>query len=1189
MKYLFLPLISVGFLFPAILTKSLLNSLPGFNNPERNILTDESGAESKAHHFQSPPEPSTWIWPANIIPVPGNGEDGVPLNLGLRFRSSSNGFIQSIRFWKRPGNNGTHIGTLWTNTGTKLAEVTFTNETASGWQTATFATPVPVTANTTYVASYFCPLGQYSKEPNYFNPSGGTGTYSANPPLSAPADGLYGGNGLYTYNSGVSFPAQSAASSNYWVDVQFNAAGGTVTNQPPVINAAAGPVITLPVNTASLTATATDSDGTIASYAWSKLSGPAGGTIATPATPNTNITGLNSGIYVYRLTVRDNLGAVTTADVTVTVNAASTTQTTWIWPASLTPASGNGEDGVPLNLGLRFRSSSNGFIQSIRFWKRPGNNGTHIGTLWTNTGTKLAEVTFTNETASGWQTATFATPVPVTANTTYVASYFCPLGQYSKEPNYFNPSGGTGTYSANPPLSAPADGLYGGNGLYAYNSGVSFPAQSAASSNYWVDVQFNAAGGMYTGNLPPIVDAGLDQTITLPVTSVILTGSATDPDGTISNYSWIKVSGPAGEIISTPNQASTRVSNLVEGTYVFSLTAADNRTAADTGQVTIRVLPAVLSPVSFSAIPFSEPDIVAPFRGAEDWHYSNSNQRISHPTESQHAVPQDVYYRSFLSWDKLESSQGNYNWTYLNQLFNDAISKRQKISFGIMSQVPGQQNATIVNGVNIAYPVYLHNLMQADAPDRRDYISPYENMWVPNYNSEYYLSRFEALLNALATHINNTSYNGIPYKDALGYVDIRGYGSWGEWNMVGVANRAEDFPAGRRPLAGSLIRIVDAHKNAFPNNPLISLLAAYDGSRFSNILIPPAVGYHILTTSNTWGKIGWRMDSYGWSDAFVRALAEENTTVYNGMRFDTAIMNRYRYAPIGGEGGCGLTVNGGPHPFWYVPRQVRTYHTSLLGNGNFCGENLGSLAGRDSMRLAWKLTGYRIVVESGTISSIIQKGSPLSISLNWKNTGLAPVYENWNVYYELQNQSTNAVVWSGLSAHKLKLWQPSASATIVADNYILPATIPNGTYRLVLKIKDPLNYRAPLPLALTNRRPDGSYTLRENITLSSTTSTSMISQNRVTDEKTTLVSEDDEKFKWSVYPVPVKRGTPLFIAGHSGKTYTIRLLNSGGGVVLKKTANGPVQLETANFRTGLYFMQLTDHSGQTVKRIIIME
>jgi hypothetical protein len=282
-------------------------------------------------------------------------------------------------------------------------------------------------------------------------------------------------------------------------------------------------------------------------------------------------------------------------------------------------------------------------------------------------------------------------------------------------------------------------------------------------------------------------------------------------------------------------------------------------------------------------------------------------------------------------------------------------------------------------------------------------------------------------------------------------------------------------------------------------------------------------------------------------------------------------------------------VNGGPHPFWYVPRQVRTYHTSLLGNGNFCGENLTSLAGRDSMRLAWKLSGYRIIVESGTISSIIQKGSPLSITLNWKNTGLAPVYENWNVYYELQNQSTNEVVWSGLSVHKLKLWQPAATATTVADNYLLPSTIPNGTYRLVLKIKDPLNYRAPLPLAIANRRPDGSYTLRENISLSSTTTTTMTAQNRLTDGNTNLVSEDAEKVKWSVYPVPVKRGTPLFIAGHSGKTYTIRLLNSGGGSVFKKTANGPVQIETANFHTGLYFMQLTDHTGQTVKRIIIMD
>ena len=53
------------------------------------------------------------------------------------------------------------------STGTLLASATFTNETASGWQTVNFASPVAITANTTYVASYHS-SGYYSANANYF-------------------------------------------------------------------------------------------------------------------------------------------------------------------------------------------------------------------------------------------------------------------------------------------------------------------------------------------------------------------------------------------------------------------------------------------------------------------------------------------------------------------------------------------------------------------------------------------------------------------------------------------------------------------------------------------------------------------------------------------------------------------------------------------------------------------------------------------------------------------------------------------------------------------------------------------------------------------------------------------------------------------------------------------------------------
>ena len=88
-----------------------------------------------------------------------------------------------------------------------------------------------------------------------------------------------------------------------------------------------------------------------------------------------------------------------------------------------------------------------------------------------------------------------------------------------------------------------------------------------------VQVTVNAA------NIPPTANAGIDQSITLPVSSVTLSGSGTDPDGTITAYSWTKISGPASGTITNAAIASTTVTSLVQGVYKFQLKVTDNSSA----------------------------------------------------------------------------------------------------------------------------------------------------------------------------------------------------------------------------------------------------------------------------------------------------------------------------------------------------------------------------------------------------------------------------------------------------------------------------------------------------------------------------------------------------------------------------------------------------------------------------------
>lgn len=91
-------------------------------------------------------------------------------------------------------------------------------------------------------------------------------------------------------------------------------------------------------------------------------------------------------------------------------------------------------------------------------------------------------------------------------------------------------------------------------------------------------------------SLPPVVDAGTSQTITLPTNSVTLTGTATSPNmgGSIVSHTWTQDTGLPGSITS-PSSLSTGVTGLSTGNYIFKLTAVDNvgNTAFDTMHVVV--------------------------------------------------------------------------------------------------------------------------------------------------------------------------------------------------------------------------------------------------------------------------------------------------------------------------------------------------------------------------------------------------------------------------------------------------------------------------------------------------------------------------------------------------------------------------------------------------------------------------
>jgi hypothetical protein len=123
----------------------------------------------------------------------------------------------------------------------------------------------------------------------------------------------------------------------------------------------------------------------------------------------------------------------------------------------------------------QFSSSVNGRITAIRFYRAEGESGTHVGRIWTDTGTLLAQVIFNETSCGGWQEQVLPTPVQITAGVRYRVSYN--INSYLGKT-----FGGLNTPITSGPLTAHT-------GFYSTPAGT-FP-NTNSGSNFFADVLFS--------------------------------------------------------------------------------------------------------------------------------------------------------------------------------------------------------------------------------------------------------------------------------------------------------------------------------------------------------------------------------------------------------------------------------------------------------------------------------------------------------------------------------------------------------------------------------------------------------------------------------------------------------------------------------------------------------------------------
>jgi dienelactone hydrolase len=85
-------------------------------------------------------------------------------------------------------------------------------------------------------------------------------------------------------------------------------------------------------------------------------------------------------------------------------------------------------------------------------------------------------------------------------------------------------------------------------------------------------------------NKVPTCNAGSDKIVS--VTSLTISGSGSDTDGSIASYQWTKISGPTATL-TYANTSKLKLSSLKAGTYIFKLRVTDNKGDGDSDYIKI--------------------------------------------------------------------------------------------------------------------------------------------------------------------------------------------------------------------------------------------------------------------------------------------------------------------------------------------------------------------------------------------------------------------------------------------------------------------------------------------------------------------------------------------------------------------------------------------------------------------------
>lgn len=435
--------------------------------------------------------------------------------------------------------------------------------------------------------------------------------------------------------------------------------------------------------------------------------------------------------------------------------------------------------------------------------------------------------------------------------------------------------------------------------------------------------------------------------------------------------------------------------------------------------------------------------------------------------------PEADHVAIMFSWQDIERTPGQYDFSLVDQAY-DFWKKRGKGIHLRLSTEPLFLNPAGANPRGKGIPKYILERVPQDRQQRFYWVKgSFQRAATPpaqaslaytlvDARDAWYLERMEKFLRAVARR-----YRG---ERAVGLVDLRGYGQYGEWHSGYQYATLEER---RQALQG----VIACYARCFPGN-FLALSYSYDPAGPRELWEGPATRFDPAFTKNYQAYLEYSAFDYALKVANVtfRRDGAGGAVHSNERKLNEAAYRLACKGPLMSEfvSGYHSTRKGGQRYVEWVVNDALSLHpnyVNLLGWQHrdaldFCRER------PDLVAHGLRTMGYRLLPARVEHPAKVQSGKPFRLDMEWINRGVGRAMRKFNLRVALMDAHGKLAAAADAGPLETDRWLNGPAYRVSRE--VTLAGGQDGRYELRIALIDPQSGK-PVGLPLQGDSPQGFY------------------------------------------------------------------------------------------------------------------